>query len=93
MTVVRKRVGEKDSTAGAGRGNPRGGNWGVLGERYVRSRGVKRVRGQGCGWRRPEAEERTLLLPGLASFSERLGRTCSAQEREKGFPRALLLDG
>ena len=27
MTVVRKRVGEKDSTAGAGRGNPRGGNW------------------------------------------------------------------
>lgn len=27
MTVVRNRVGERDSTAEAGRGNPRGGNW------------------------------------------------------------------
>lgn len=58
MTVVRKRVGEKDSTAGAGRGNPRGGNWGHWGKDMFEVGGLRgsEARGVAGGDRRPRRE-------------------------------------
>lgn len=94
MTVVRKRVGERDSTALAGRGNPRVWPLGVgghlredtfeVGGLGPEARGVA-----GRGWR---PKGRTFLPPRLASFTQRWD-VSSLAEGERDSPTGLSIDG
>lgn len=86
MTVVRKRVGERDSTAVAGRGDPR--VWRLGAGEHLRA-GMFEV-----GWLgRPKARGvagktggRGANLRRLASFAEILGHV---QQKGKGIPRMV----